>query len=134
MGICKKVLKILTLTITLFFSVSLILEAENKIFQTGKASYYSYELNQRKTASGEHFNPKSLIAAHKTLPIGTKIKVTNLSNNKSVIVRVADRGPFVKNRIIDLSFGAAKKIGMLKSGTVKVTIEVINNDNNIKKS
>lgn len=129
MELCKKVLKIFTL-LALFTSVSPILEADSKNFQIGKASYYSYEFNQRKTASGEIFNPKSLIAAHRTLPFGTMLRVTNLSNNKSVIVRVADRGPFSHGRIIDLSFGAAKKINMLKSGTIKVSIEVLDKDTN----
>jgi len=86
----------------------------------GIASYYGYESGPR-TANGEKFNPKLLTAAHRTLPFNTKVKVTNLENNKSVIVRINDRGPFIKGRIIDLSAHAAEVIG-LKLGKVKLSI------------
>jgi len=86
------------------------------------ASYYGGKYIGRPTASGEIFVADKLTAAHKTLPFGTMVKVTNLSNNKSVIVRINDRGPFVKGRIIDLSELAAKKIDMMQQGIVKVTI------------
>jgi rare lipoprotein A len=88
----------------------------------GFASYYGYESGP-KTASGELFNPKKLTAAHRSLKFGTKIKVTNLDNKKSVIVTVNDRGPYVKNRILDLSKGAAKVIGM--NGIEKVSISIM---------
>lgn len=91
--------------------------------QYGKASYYGDEFHGRKTASGEIFNKWDYTCAHKTLPFGSKVKVTNLKNNKSVIVKINDRGPFVKGRIIDLSYAAAKKIGMIRYGVVKVKIE-----------
>ena len=91
----------------------------------GIASYYGPGFHGKKTASGERFNMNDLTAAHKTLPFNTKVEVTNLENNKSVIVRINDRGPLKKNRIIDLSFKAAKKIGMIKSGKVKVKIKII---------
>jgi rare lipoprotein A len=91
----------------------------------GFASFYSKQHHGRKTASGEKFNMFNLTAAHKTLPFGTRIRVTNIKNGKSVCVTVNDRGPFVKSRIIDLSFGAAKKLDMVKSGTAKVSLEVI---------
>lgn len=91
--------------------------------QTGKASYYSDKLSGSKTANGEKYNPSELTAAHKKLPFGTKVKVTNLNNNKTVTVRINDRGPFVTGRIIDLSKAAAKAIDMLQAGVVKVKIE-----------
>jgi rare lipoprotein A len=93
--------------------------------QYGKASYYGEEFHGRKTASGEIFNKWNYTCAHKKLPFNTKVKVTNLKNKKSVIVRVNDRGPFVAGRIIDLSYAAAKKIGMVKDGVVKVKIEAL---------
>jgi rare lipoprotein A len=89
----------------------------------GKASYYGEDFHGKKTASGEVFNMWDYTCAHKTLPFNTKLKVTNLKNKKTVIVRVNDRGPFVRGRIIDLSFAAAKKIGMIKDGIIKVKIE-----------
>lgn len=88
----------------------------------GFASWYGYESGP-KTASGELFNPKKLTAAHRSLKFGTKVKVTNLDNKKSVIVTVNDRGPSIKNRIIDLSKGAAKVIGM--NGIEKVSISIM---------
>ena len=90
--------------------------------QTGYASYYSDKMNGHATASGESFNNSRFTAAHKQLAFGTMVKVTNLINGKSVIVRINDRGPFVAGRIIDLSKAAAAKIGMLADGTVKVSI------------
>ncbi len=89
---------------------------------TGYASYYGDEFNGRKTANGEIFRQSNLTAAHKKLAFGTKVKVTNLSNNKSVTVRINDRGPFVAGRIIDLSKSAAKKIDMVGAGVAKVKI------------
>ena len=98
---------------------------ETGYVQYGKASFYGEEFHGRKTASGETFNKWDYTCAHKKLPFNTKVKVTNLQNQKTVLVRVNDRGPFVKDRIIDLSFAAAKKIGMVKDGVVKVKVEVI---------
>lgn len=89
------------------------------------ASYYADKYHGRKTSNGETFNMYDMTAAHKTLPFNTKVKVTNLSNGKSVVVRINDRGPFVKGREIDLSKGAAVKIGMIKSGTAKVSLEIV---------
>jgi len=91
----------------------------------GVASWYGPNFNGKLTSNGETFNMYDLTAAHKTLPMNTILKVTNLNNSKSVIVRVNDRGPFVDNRIIDLSKAAAKKIGMIGTGTAPVTLEVI---------
>ena len=97
--------------------------------QKGIASWYGYETFRQKgghmTANGEAFDPKGLNAAHKYLPLPTYVKVTNLENNRMIIVRVNDRGPFVKDRIIDLSAGAAKKLGFYKKGTAKVLVETI---------
>ncbi len=93
------------------------------------ASYYADKYHGRKTSNGEIFNMYDLTAAHKTLPFNTKVKVTNLSNGKSVIVRINDRGPFVKGREIDLSKAAAVKIGMIKSGTAKVSLEIVGGPN-----
>lgn len=89
----------------------------------GEASYYGHELAGNRTASGERFNPHGLTAAHRSLPMGTELRVTNTRNGKSVVVRVNDRGPFAKARILDLSLGAAHKINMVRSGTARVKIE-----------
>jgi len=87
----------------------------------GLASFYGYESGP-KTASGEPFNPRAMTAAHKRLPFGTMVKVTNLSNHQSVVVRINDRGPFVRSRVIDLSKYAAKAIGLKGVGKVSITI------------
>lgn len=91
----------------------------------GIASYYAMKFQFRKTASGERFNQLALSAAHKTLPLGTKVRVTNLENNRSVTVRINDRGPFIDGRIIDLSRYAFSRIGDTKRGLLNVRIEVI---------
>jgi rare lipoprotein A len=91
----------------------------------GKASYYGEKFHGRQTASGEIFNMYALTAAHQTLPFGTQIQVTNMKNNKSVIVRINDRGPFTGGRILDLSYRAAREIQMIASGTVEVKIKII---------
>jgi len=96
--------------------------ADRNCHQTGIASFYADKFNGRQTASGEIFDENKLTAAHKTLPFGTIVKVTNLTNNQSVIVRINDRGPFVAGRIIDLSKSAARKIDLINAGVVKVTI------------
>ena len=93
--------------------------------ESGKASYYATKFQGRKTASGEKFNQSAKTAAHKSLPFGTKVKVTNVKNGKSVVVRVNDRGPFVKGRIIDLSQTAFSSIGNMGSGVINVDIEVV---------
>jgi len=90
--------------------------------EVGIASWYGPGFHGKKTASGEFYNMYKLTAAHKTLPLGTYVKVINLENGKSVVVKINDRGPFVSGRIIDLSYAAAKKIGMLGKGTAKVKI------------
>lgn len=97
----------------------------SKFTQIGIASYYAGRFHGRKTSSGEIYDAKKFTAAHRTLKFGTMVKVTNLKNNKSVIVRVNDRGPFTHNRIIDISQAAAQEIDMLKTGTAQVRIEVV---------
>jgi len=90
--------------------------------ETGQASWYGGKFNARKTASGQRYNMYALTAAHKTLPLHSKVRVTNLANGKSVVVSINDRGPFYSNRIIDLSYGAANRLGMLPTGTAKVEL------------
>jgi rare lipoprotein A len=91
----------------------------------GEASYYGRELAGNRTASGERFNPNSLTAAHRTLPLGTRLRVTNVANGRSVIVRVNDRGPFVGRRLIDVSLAAAQEIQMIRSGHAQVRLEIV---------
>jgi rare lipoprotein A len=95
----------------------------------GTASYYANTFQGKKTASGEKYDKNKYTAAHRTLAFGTKLKVTNLSNNKTVIVMVNDRGPYAKQRLIDLSYVAAKEIGMINQGIAQVSIEVITVEN-----
>ena len=92
----------------------------------GMASFYSYGDSSR-TSTGERFNPEGLTAAHRTLPFGTKVRVTNTGNGRSVVVRINDRGPFIRGRVIDVSLGAAKQLGMISSGVASVQIEVLEN-------
>lgn len=93
--------------------------------QVGVASWYGVDEDGGKTASGERFSMHSYTAAHQTLPIGTMVRVVNLENGRDVIVKINDRGPFKEGRIIDLSYAAAKSIGMLGRGTAKVRVEVM---------
>ena len=101
--------------------------ANTKIIRTQKgiASWYGTKFNGKLTASGEIFDMTKLTAAHKKLAFGTLIKVQNTKNNKSVIVRINDRGPFAKNRIIDLSKEAANRIDMLNDGLSEVTLHIV---------
>lgn len=91
----------------------------------GIASYYADDFHGKKAANGEIFDMHTMVAAHRTFPFGSIVKVTNLENNKTVNVRIIDRGPFKLQRIIDLSYGAAKEIEMVKTGTAKVSLELI---------
>jgi rare lipoprotein A len=97
--------------------------------EVGTASWYGYETQRKKgghmTANGEAFDPNGLSAAHKYLPLPSHVRVTNLANHRSIIVRVNDRGPFVKGRIIDLSVGAARKLGFYKKGVARVLVETV---------
>jgi len=91
----------------------------------GIASWYGDHWQGRKTASGTRFDVKKLTAAHRTLPLNTQVRVTNLENGKSVIVLVNDRGPYIDGRVIDLSTAAARRLGMVRKGLVPVSIEII---------
>jgi rare lipoprotein A len=91
----------------------------------GLAAYYSNRLNGRKTASGQIFDQSALTAAHPTLPFGTKVKVTNTKNGRSVVVRINDRGPTQPGRVIDLTRAAAAKLAMLRAGLVPVKLEIV---------
>ena len=97
--------------------------------QSGIASWYGKKFHGRKTANGEIYDMYAMTAAHKTLPLGTYVKVVNKNNNKEIVVRVNDRGPFISGRIIDLSYTAAKKLGMDISGTAKVEITALGSRN-----
>lgn len=88
----------------------------------GLASYYSYP---GRTANGERYDPKQLTAAHRSLPFGTKLQVTNMNSGRSVVVRVNDRGPFIRGRVVDVSYAAARELDLLRSGTAKVKLEVL---------
>jgi rare lipoprotein A len=91
----------------------------------GLASYYGRKFNGRRTASGERYDMHAMTAAHPGLEFGSRVEVTNLKNGRKVQVRINDRGPFIKGRIIDLSYAAAKKIGMLSQGVVKVRVRAV---------
>lgn len=114
------------LAIVALTALTLLVGASHAEAQTGHASWYGSEMCRKgmscRTANGERFRPSGISAAHRTLKFGTRVKVTNLKNGKSVTVRINDRGPFVKGRMIDLSHGAAKAIGMGGTGLVKMTI------------
>ncbi|WP_016776251.1 septal ring lytic transglycosylase RlpA family protein [Anaerophaga thermohalophila] len=109
-----------------FLAIALLLALHDneseKYSETGRASYYAYALGGSETASGEIYYHDSLTAAHRTIPFGTLLEVENLDNNKSVVVRVNDRAPFVEERIIDLSRAAFEKIASLEEGVVEVKI------------
>ncbi|GHC34176.1 hypothetical protein GCM10010082_31080 [Kushneria pakistanensis] len=92
---------------------------------SGKASYYSDRHQGARTASGERYDKNAMTAAHRTLAFGTRVRVTNLDNQRQAVVRINDRGPFSRGRVIDLSRAAAGQIGMIKSGVVPVRLEVL---------
>ncbi|HDP54582.1 MAG TPA: septal ring lytic transglycosylase RlpA family protein [Bacteroidetes bacterium] len=124
---------------TLFLSIfyvfaSIVLVAQTGYVQEGKASFYADKFEGRTTASGERYSHSKSTCAHLSLPFGTLVRVTNLTNNKSVVVRVNDRGPFVPNRIIDLSRSAAEKLDFIKAGIADVRIEVIDSEGNVADS
>ncbi|OTG87590.1 septal ring lytic transglycosylase RlpA family lipoprotein [Acinetobacter sp. ANC 4558] len=100
-----------------------------KFSQTGVASWYGRQFHGRPTASGEAYDMNALTAAHRTLPLNCYIRVTNDTTGKSVVVKVNDRGPFHGNRVVDLSYGAAKQLGITNQGTAKVSIERVSGPN-----
>lgn len=120
-----KYLNLIFLTFYFILLVSCNEEKEKPYTQTGKASYYALMLEGYQTASGVVYRKDSMTAAHRKLPLGTVVRVTNLENNKEVVVEVNDRGPYAKGRIIDLSRSAAKKLDMIEPGVVEVRVEVV---------
>ncbi|MEQ7920709.1 septal ring lytic transglycosylase RlpA family protein [Xanthomonas sp. WHRI 1810A] len=92
---------------------------------TGSASYYAARHQGQRTASGERYDQTSLTAAHRQLPFGTRVQVTNLDNDKQTVVRINDRGPHTRGRLIDVSRAAAEQLGMLRSGTAKVRVQAL---------
>ena len=99
--------------------------ASSRYRQVGEASYYSHKFQGRRTASGERYDMHALTAAHRTLPLGSYVRVSNLSKTKSVVVRINDRGPFAKSRVIDLSFAAATVLGLQRAGRARVVLEPV---------
>jgi rare lipoprotein A len=95
--------------------------------QVGFASYYDSRFHGARTASGERYDEKALTAAHRTLPFGTRVQVTNLTNGRSVIVTITDRGPFAPGRVIDVSRRAARRLDFLRDGTARVRLRVVDN-------
>ena len=120
--------------IFIFLSINMSLSALTLYKNDVTASFYAEKFHGKRTSNGEIFNMNDLTCAHKSLPFNTILKVTNLSNGKTVQVRVNDRGPFVAGREIDLSKAAAKKIGMINSGTAKVKIQIVKMGKNDKLS
>ncbi len=101
---------------------------EAPFVQTGVASFYAEEFHGKRTANGETYSMWAMTAAHQTLPFNSLVKVTNLENGKSIVVRINDAGPFVDNRIIDLTRAGAAKLGMIEKGTARVRLEVVGRD------
>ncbi|MDX2472576.1 MAG: septal ring lytic transglycosylase RlpA family protein [Candidatus Krumholzibacteria bacterium] len=93
--------------------------------ETGLASYYGHQYHGRTTANGETYDENAMTAAHRTLPFGTRVRVTNLENGKEVLLRINDRGPFVEGRIIDVSWRAAQDLDFVQEGVVKARVEVL---------
>ncbi len=93
--------------------------------ETGLASYYGHQYHGRTTANGETYDENAMTAAHRTLPFGTRVRVTNLENGKEVLLRINDRGPFVEGRIIDVSWRAAQDLDFVREGVVKARVEVL---------
>ena len=130
----KRTFCLILVTPILFFSRPALLSAA-EVYKTGvTASYYAEDFHGKRTSNGERFNMNDYTCAHKSLPFGTVLRVTNLSNGKTCDVRVNDRGPFVATREIDLSKAAAVKLDMIGSGTAKVQLEIIKRGANTKLS
>lgn len=126
MKIKKSTFLSLSLSITSLFLTTPVAAAETvRSLGVKTASWYGPGFHGRTTANGERFNQYAMTAAHKTLPFGTKLKVTCSQTGKTAIVKVNDRGPYVGNRALDLSYGAAKALGMLDRGITKVKIEIL---------
>lgn len=113
------------MSIMLFFSSVKPTEALPGLIQKGKASFYSKKFNGRKTAYDERVNSEALEGAHRTLPLNTLVEVTNLDNQRSVIIRINDKGPFSKGRIVDMTHAAARAIGLISKGVANVSLRVV---------
>ena len=130
MGVAKRALSLpATPFVFLFFIAYFLFSPAEAQKQQGKASYYARKFNGRMTASGERLHPDSLTCAHRTYPFGTHLKVTNPASDRSVIVRVTDRGPYVRGRIIDLSWRAAKELEIIGKGVAMVIVQKVNTIN-----
>lgn len=123
----KLILPVRKIALALIAAPLILAATGDKHLGTGEASYYGREFKGSRTASGEKFDPEALTAAHRTVAFGSRVRVTNLSNNKNVIVRINDRGPWKTRRIIDVSHAAARQIGMHRSGVAKVRLELVSN-------
>jgi rare lipoprotein A len=117
---------------TEFKPVADAIEPAGIVLQSGDASWYASKFQGRRTASGERFNGRAFTAAHRTLPLGTYVRVTLLATGKSVIVRINDRGPFIRGRIIDLSYAAAQALGLTRARRTRVQIERVEKMVNIR--
>jgi rare lipoprotein A len=106
-------------------SCATLLPSEDRDGRVGLASWYGSQHHGRRTASGQPFDMHRLVAAHRTLPLGSQVRVVNLDNGRSVVVRIVDRGPYVSGRVIDVSYAAAKALGILERGVVRVRLEVV---------
>ena len=115
----------LIMVMFLYVMLGTILAASAATMQEGEASYYADSLNGRKTASGGIYDKNALTAAHRSLPFGTRVRVTSLETGQSVEVIINDRGPYAKDRIIDLSSTAAKQLGLINKGHGKVRLEIL---------
>ena len=115
----------LIMSLMLFFSNMKPTEALPGLIQKGKASFYAKKFTGRRTAYGERVRPEALEGAHRHLPLNTLVEVTNLDNHRSVIVRINDRGPFTKGRVIDLTHAAAHTLGMISKGVANVSLRVV---------
>lgn len=118
-----------TILVTVFLLIASTGVGQEKFLQEGLASFYADKFEGRKTANGEIYKHSKSTAAHLTLPFGTFVKVTNLMNGKNVIVRINDRGPFISDRVIDVSKSAAEKLDFIESGLVKVKVEIVDTEN-----
>jgi len=129
MGVRTAAVVVLTLALTLGSAVYATEPVAVSRIQTGLASYYGPGFNGDRTASGEIFDQRELVAAHRTLPLGSVVQVTNLENGRSVVLRVIDRGPYGKNHrkgcIIDVSKGAAQKLRFIRAGLIRVRVRVL---------
>ncbi len=107
------------------YTIKINSEIQNSTSKTGKASWYGPGFHGKLTANGERYNMNGISAAHKTLKFGTKVKITNIANGKSVVVKINDRGPYIAGRQFDLSKGAFKKIASINTGVIKIKYEIL---------